>query len=113
MSNMASVQVSTVDTMSPNDTCIRTILDSSTCRVTYTLKGGFGITQNRTNLCGGDNATHSTRGQESHWHVNTMHVPETMKRFGCDGCGKRFGRSDALKRHVLSKSKVHGCPSMM
>ena len=61
MSNMASVQVSTVDTMSPNDTCIRTILDSSTCRVTYTLKGGFGITQNRTNLCGGDNATHSNK----------------------------------------------------
>ena len=43
-------------------------------------------------------------------HVRTVHASEEDKPWGCEGCGKRFGRSDALKRHSTSKSKLYGCP---
>jgi uncharacterized Zn-finger protein len=43
-------------------------------------------------------------------HIRTMHVPNDQKPWGCPRCPKRFGRSDALKRHMTSRSKDHGCP---
>ena len=43
-------------------------------------------------------------------HVRTMHVPNDQKPWACPRCPKRFGRSDALKRHMSSRSKDHGCP---
>lgn len=44
-------------------------------------------------------------------HIRTVHAPEEQKPWGCVDCGKRFGRSDALKRHQASKSKLYGCPA--
>ena len=44
-------------------------------------------------------------------HIRTVHAPEEQKPWGCNDCGKRFGRSDALKRHQASKSKLYGCPA--
>jgi uncharacterized C2H2 Zn-finger protein len=43
-------------------------------------------------------------------HIRTMHIPNDQKPWACPKCPKRFGRSDALKRHMASKSKDHGCP---
>ena len=43
-------------------------------------------------------------------HSRTMHTKENEKPWGCDKCDRRFGRSDALKRHKASKSREHGCP---
>jgi hypothetical protein len=43
-------------------------------------------------------------------HIRTVHVPNDQKPWACPKCPKRFGRSDALKRHMASKSKEHGCP---
>lgn len=43
-------------------------------------------------------------------HIRTMHVPNDQKPWACPRCPKRFGRSDALKRHMSSRSKDHGCP---
>jgi uncharacterized Zn-finger protein len=43
-------------------------------------------------------------------HIRTMHTPNDQKPWACPKCPKRFGRSDALKRHLQSKSKDHGCP---
>lgn len=43
-------------------------------------------------------------------HIRTMHVPNDQKPWACSKCPKRFGRSDALKRHMSSRSKDHGCP---
>jgi Zinc finger, C2H2 type len=43
-------------------------------------------------------------------HVRTMHIPNDQKPWACPRCPKRFGRSDALKRHMASRSKDHGCP---
>lgn len=45
-------------------------------------------------------------------HVRTIHTPNEQKPWGCSGCGRRFGRSDALKRHLSSKSKSNGCPAV-
>jgi uncharacterized C2H2 Zn-finger protein len=39
-----------------------------------------------------------------------MHTPNDQKPWACPRCPKRFGRSDALKRHMNSRSKDHGCP---
>lgn len=44
-------------------------------------------------------------------HVRTMHTPNELKPWGCPNCPKRFGRSDALKRHMAGKSKDNGCPA--
>ncbi|KAJ3256320.1 hypothetical protein HK103_005575 [Boothiomyces macroporosus] len=44
-------------------------------------------------------------------HIRTMHTPNDQKPWACPKCPKRFGRSDALKRHMTSRSKDHGCPS--
>lgn len=43
-------------------------------------------------------------------HVRTMHTPNDQKPWPCKKCPKRFGRSDALKRHMTSRSKDHSCP---
>ncbi|KAI8893097.1 hypothetical protein BC833DRAFT_609596 [Globomyces pollinis-pini] len=43
-------------------------------------------------------------------HIRTMHTPNDQKPWPCPKCPKRFGRSDALKRHMSSRSKDHGCP---
>jgi uncharacterized Zn-finger protein len=43
-------------------------------------------------------------------HIRTMHTPNDQKPWACPKCPKRFGRSDALKRHMTSRSKDHGCP---
>jgi len=43
-------------------------------------------------------------------HIRTMHTPNDQKPWACSKCPKRFGRSDALKRHMASRSKDHGCP---
>ncbi|KAJ3358987.1 hypothetical protein HDU91_005053 [Kappamyces sp. JEL0680] len=43
-------------------------------------------------------------------HIRTMHIPNDQKPWACSKCSKRFGRSDALKRHMSSRSKDHGCP---
>ena len=43
-------------------------------------------------------------------HSRTMHTKEKEMPWGCDKCDRRFGRSDALKRHKASKSREHGCP---
>ena len=46
-------------------------------------------------------------------HFRTIHTKESDKPWGCDGCDRRFGRSDALKRHKASKSRDHGCAGRM
>lgn len=50
------------------------------------------------------------RTNDLHRHFRTMHTAESEMPLGCDKCNRRFGRSDALRRHQTSKSRDLGCP---
>ncbi|KAJ3125665.1 hypothetical protein HK098_008325 [Nowakowskiella sp. JEL0407] len=51
------------------------------------------------------------RHQELLRHVRSVHAPKELRPFSCPiGCGKKFARADALKRHLESaKSRLGGC----
>ncbi|OAJ44769.1 hypothetical protein BDV3_003079 [Batrachochytrium dendrobatidis] len=45
-----------------------------------------------------------------HRHIRTMHTPENLRPWQCSYCNRRFGRSDALRRHLLSRERSLTCP---
>ncbi|KAH6599801.1 hypothetical protein BASA61_002462 [Batrachochytrium salamandrivorans] len=47
-----------------------------------------------------------------HRHIRTMHVPEHQRPWKCSHCSRRFGRSDALRRHLAARSRAQSCPTV-